>query len=49
VSRDYHAKRLAKEQGIPYAEALRRVRQAREAQPPAEGSSSPIAPEVTDG
>lgn len=30
VSRDYHAKRLAKELDIPYAEALRRVRQTRE-------------------
>jgi hypothetical protein len=29
VSRDYHAKRLAKELGIPYAEALRRVRAER--------------------
>lgn len=29
MSRDYHAKRLAKELDIPYAEALRRVRQAR--------------------
>lgn len=39
VSRDYFAKRLAKELDIPYAEALRRVRQARarETEPPADG------------
>jgi hypothetical protein len=28
VSRDYHAKRLARQEGIPYTEALRRVRAA---------------------
>lgn len=28
MSRDYRAKRLAREQNIPYAEALRRVRAA---------------------
>lgn len=31
MSRDYRAKRLARELDIPYTEALRRVRQAAEA------------------
>lgn len=49
MSRDYHAKRLAKELDIPYAEALRRVRQARAvveqtAAEMAEATESPTIP-----